>query len=127
MILKSFWNNSFFIFQIIKFYTSFKSRFPISMKFVNFSPYGKHSCIKGPVVAIAIIVPTPTVPPSIKPYINKTASIKILIHLYSQLVLSFIIKGIISFGATPTLVAESIENPIAIIKHPNAIKNIFNN
>ena len=39
---------------------------------------------------------------------------------------SFIIKGIISFGATPTLVAESIENPIAIIKHPNAIKNIFN-
>ena len=28
--------------------------------------------------------------------------------------------------ATPTLVAESIENPIAIIKHPNAIKNIFN-
>ena len=48
-----------------------------------------------------------------------------LIHI-SQLILSFIIKGIISFGATPTLVAESIENPIAIIKHPNAIKNIFN-
>ena len=59
-------------------------------------------------MAIAIIVPTPTVPPNIKPPINKTASNKILIHLYSQLILSLIIKGIISFGATPTLVAESI-------------------
>ena len=79
----------------------------------------------GPVNNADMIVPIPNIPPSVKPIIKKLTSSAIRIQRYSNLVLSFIIKGIISFGATPRLVADSIENPIAIRTQPNITKSIF--
>ena len=57
-----------------------------TIKFTNFSPYGRQNCMNGPVDNIAITVPIPTVPPNINPIIKNPPSKAILIQRYSTLV-----------------------------------------
>ena len=61
-----------------------------------------------------IIVPSPKTPPKEKPTTMKITSIVIRTHLYCQLVLSTIINGNWSVGATLNSADFKIENPIAI-------------
>ncbi len=83
--------------------------------------------MNGPMDINERTVPIPIVPPKKNPPIKNTASRHILTHLYSTLVLSTIMNGTMSFGATPKLLADKTENPTAIIKHPNTTNNIFTN